>query len=89
MRILIYSLLVFLISCNEKEQPKFEVEGKIKNANAKTIYLEESLLSDLRPVVVDSAQIDKNGSFHLETLSKEESIFSLRVDESVYPFFSF
>ena len=27
MRILLYSLLVFLISCNEDAQPKFEVEG--------------------------------------------------------------
>src|SRR5215203_660201 len=89
MRILIYSLLVFLIGCNEKEQPTFEVEGELKNANAQTVYLEESVLSDLRPVVVDSAKIEKNGSFHLKTLSKEESIFSLRLDQSVYPFVSF
>ncbi len=89
MRILLYSLLVFLISCNEEAQPKFEVEGEIKNANAKTIYLEESLLSDLRPVIVDSTQIEKDGSFQLETLGKEESIFSLRVGESMYPFVSF
>lgn len=89
MRILFYSLLVFLISCNEETQPEFEVEGEIKNAISKTIYLEESLLSDLRPVVVDSAQIEKDGSFHLETLGKEESIFSLRVDESIYPIVSF
>ena len=39
MRILLYSLLVFLISCNEDAQPKFEVEGEIKNAVTKTIYL--------------------------------------------------
>lgn len=89
MRILLFSLLVFLISCNEEAQPTFEVEGEIKNATSKTVYLEESLLSDLRPVIVDSAQIDKDGSFHLETLSKEESIFSLRVDESIYPIVSF
>ena len=89
MRILIYSLLVLLIGCNEEEQPTFEVEGKLKNANAQTVYLEESVLSDLRPVVVDSAKIEKDGSFHLETLSKEESIFSLRLDQSMYPFVSF
>ncbi len=89
MRILIYSFLLLLIGCNEEEQPKFEVEGELKNANAQTVYLEESVLSDLRPVVVDSAKIEKDGSFQLETLSKEESIFSLRVDQSVYPFVSF
>jgi peroxiredoxin len=89
MRILIYSVLFFLVACKEETQPSFEVEGKLKNANAKTVYLEESLLSDLRPVVVDSATIDKDGSFELETLSKEESIFSLRIDQNVYPFVSF
>jgi len=77
------------MGCNEKEQPTFEVEGELKNANAQTVYLEESVLSDLRPVVVDSAKIEKDGSFHLQTLSKEESIFSLRLDQSVYPFVSF
>ena len=89
MRILIYSVLFFLVACKEETQPSFEVEGKLKNTNAKTVYLEESLLSDLRPVVVDSATIDKDGSFDLETLSKEESIFSLRIDQNVYPFVSF
>jgi peroxiredoxin len=89
MRILIYSILFFLVACKEETQPSFEVEGKLKNANAKTVYLEESLLSDLRPVVVDSATIDKDGSFELETLSREESIFSLRIDQNVYPFVSF
>jgi peroxiredoxin len=89
MRILIYSVLFFLVACKEETQPGFEVEGKLKNANAKTVYLEESLLSDLRPVVVDSAAIGKDGSFELETLSKEESIFSLRIDQNVYPFVSF
>ena len=89
MRIFIYSLVFLLIGCNEEEQPMFEVEGELKNANAQTVYLEESVLSDLRPVVVDSAKIEKDGSFQLETLSKEESIFSLRVDQSVYPFVSF
>ena len=89
MRILIYCVLLFLVACKEETQPSFEVEGKLKNANAKTVYLEESLLSDLRPVVVDSATIDKDGSFELETLSREESIFSLRIDQNVYPFVSF
>ena len=61
MRILFYSLLVLFIGCKQETQPRFEVEGEIKNAKAKTIYLEESLLSDLRPVVVDSTEIGKDG----------------------------
>jgi peroxiredoxin len=66
------------------------VEGDIKNTpGAKTVYLEESALSDLRPVVVDSAKIEKDGSFHLQSLTKEESIYSLRLDQTMYPFVSF
>jgi len=90
MRILIYSLLVLLIGCKEKDQSEFEVEGDLKNTpDAQTIYLEESPLSDLRPIVVDSAKIAKDGSFHLGTIAKEESIYSLRLDQTMYPFVSF
>src|SRR5215218_8461902 len=90
MRILIYSLLVLLIGCKEKDQSEFEVEGDLKNTpGAQTIYLEESPLSDLRPIVVDSAKIAKDGSFHLGTIAKEESIYSLRLDQTMYPFVSF
>ncbi len=86
--IIIYSLLLLLVGCNEEEQAKFEVEGSVKNTQAKTVYLEESALSNLQPVVVDSAQIDKDGSFELGTLSKEESVYSLRLDKDAYPFVS-
>lgn len=90
MRILFYSVLIFLIGCKEKDQAKFVVTGEIKNTpGAKTVYLEESSLSDLRPVVVDSSTIGSNGSFNLGTISKEESIYSLRLDETMYPFVSF
>ncbi len=87
--IIFYSLLLLLVSCNEEEQLKFEVEGSVKNAPAKTIYLEESALSNLQPVVVDSAQIGNDGSFKLGTLSKEESVYSLRLGKEAYPFVSF
>ena len=90
MRILFSIVLLFLIGCKDKSSSlKFEVEGDIKNANAKTVYLIESSLVDLRPVVVDSTNIEKDGSFQLQTLTKEESIYSLRLDQEMYPFVSF
>jgi peroxiredoxin len=90
MRILIYSALLVLAGCSDKENSKFVVEGDVKNAQgAQTVYLEESALSNLRPVVVDSAKIGKDGSFHLDALTKEESIYSLRLDQTMYPFVSF
>lgn len=91
MRLFIHgvALVVLLSSCSDKEQSKFEVEGTIKNVPAKTVYLEESSLSNLQPVIVDSATIEKDGSFDLETLTKEESVYSLRLERDMYPFVSF
>jgi peroxiredoxin len=90
MRKIIYSLLFLsVVSCKQSEQSTFEVEGTVKNANARTIYLEESQLTNLQPVIVDSANIGKDGDFHLKTLSKDESIFSLRLDKRMYPFVTF
>lgn len=87
--IVFFSGLMLLTGCAEKEQQKLEVEGTIKNVPAKTVYLEESSLSNLQPVIVDSATIQKDGSFELETLTKEESVFSLRLERDMYPFVSF
>jgi peroxiredoxin len=90
MRKLFSIALLFLIGCKEKSgSSKFEVDGDIKNANAKTVYLIESALVDLQPVIVDSTTIEKDGSFELETFTKEESIYSLRLDHEMYPFVSF
>lgn len=89
MRILIYSTLLLLVACNNDKQDSFEVEGSIKNANAQTVYLEESSIGSFRPVIVDSAKLDKNGKFQLEVLSREETIYNLRLDENVYPVVSF
>jgi hypothetical protein len=85
----IVSAVLLLTACQNKEQAGFEVTGTIKNVGAKTVFLEESKLNTLQPVIVDSATIEKDGSFDLETLSKEESVFSLRLDRDMYPFASF
>lgn len=89
MRILIYSALLLLVACNDDNQSSLEVEGTIKNANAQTVYLEEASIGSFRPVIVDSAKLDKNGKFKMEALSKEETIYNLRLDENVYPVVSF
>ena len=85
-----YSLIAFgLFACNsETNTTNFTVEGSIKNSNIKTVYLEENKMgtSAERPVIVDSASLDKNGKFVLKTGAKEEGLYSLRADPSLYPF---
>ncbi|MCU7551089.1 AhpC/TSA family protein [Chitinophagaceae bacterium LB-8] len=89
MRTLIYSSLLLLIACNNNKQSSFEVEGSIKNSGAKTVYLEEASIGSFRPVIVDSAKLDKDGKFLMDALAKEETIYNLRLDENVYPVVSF
>ncbi|MEI6950435.1 TlpA family protein disulfide reductase [Paraflavisolibacter sp. H34] len=90
MRKLLYSSLFLLaVGCKQSEQNTLDVKGALKNAGDRTVYLEESSLANLQPVIVDSARLDKDGNFHLETLTKEEAIFSLRLDEERFPLVSF
>lgn len=90
MRTLIYSsLLLSLVACKSNKQTSFEVDGTIKNADAQFVYLEEASIGSFRPVIIDSAKIDKDGKFTLDALSKEETIYNLRLDENVYPVVSF
>lgn len=85
-----YSLFTLgLFACNsESNTASFTVEGTIKNSNIRTVYLEENKMgtSAERPVIVDSAAIDKNGNFVLKTAAKEEGLYSLRADQGTYPF---
>lgn len=80
---------VFLLfSCNEKTATGFEVTGHIKNASAKTIYLEETSLINFQPLIVDSFNLQKDGSFDLKAMPKEETVYSLRLSNKQIPLLS-
>jgi peroxiredoxin len=57
--ILFFVTLVFMMGCNHPR--KFEIRGKITNAEGKKIYLEELMVASLRPL--DSAKINSSGEF--------------------------
>ncbi len=76
-----------LISCKDKSIEKsFEVSGTITNNSAKMIYLEELPMATMQALVVDSAEVGKNGSYSLGADTKEASVYNLRLDKSGYPF---
>lgn len=84
---IVFSVLIAgLFSCNSKKDSSFVVEGNIKNATAQTIFLEEDKEGSQQPVVVDSAHLQKDGSFTLSTIPKEETLYSLREDHKDFPF---
>ena len=84
-KILIVFSSLFAFACNEKKDGAFTVEGQLKNAAAKTVYLELNS-SESRPITVDSAQLGEGGRFSLTGSAPEESLFSIRTDVSPYPF---
>ncbi len=73
-------------SCNDKETSTFVVEGVLKNAGAQTIFLEENGANRAKPVVVDSSKVAADGTFKLDPAVQEEGLYSLRADNSPYPF---
>lgn len=83
--ILIILSLLLLSACDKKETNSFTVQGVIKNANADMIFLEEASLTSNYPIIVDSAKLDKNGTFKLKTESAEENLYVLRLTQQVNP----
>jgi peroxiredoxin len=85
-KVLFAALIVGAVSCNDKKESNaFTVEGTVKNSTAKTVYLQESPAGSA-PIIIDSSFLEKDGSFELTGTGKEESIYSLRSNESQYPF---
>jgi len=87
MKQFIYGLVVIgVLSCNDKNGMKtFEVDGTIKNTTSRMVYLEENVPNS-GPVIMDSAEITKDGKFHLNAPSKEESLYQLRLEGKLTPF---
>ncbi|MER3464861.1 MAG: alkyl hydroperoxide reductase [Chitinophagaceae bacterium] len=82
------SVLLLLSACKNKQADGFEVTGHIKNATAKTVYLEETSLINFQPLIVDSAVLGKDGSFDVKVMPKEETVYSLRLNNRRIPLLS-
>lgn len=80
------SVLLLLAACKDDKGAQFEIEGTVKNATGTVVYLEEASISNMQPVVVDSAKLDKSGRFKLNAASGEENIYLLRFNNGPTPF---
>jgi peroxiredoxin len=70
--------LIFMLGC--KHPQKFEIRGKITNAQGKKIYLEELMVASLRPV--DSAKINSSGEFVLRQHVGMPTFYLLKLSEN-------
>ncbi len=84
----VWSIIAFIfISCNNNTHSggKLRINGTIKSTTAKTIYLEEIPFTGSAPIIIDSSAIGENGSFLFETNTTQESLYSLRTAQNMYP----
>ncbi|MCH5716509.1 DUF4369 domain-containing protein [Niabella hibiscisoli] len=80
------SALLVLVACkDDNKKNSFTVSGKITNGSGKMVYLEEVLIGTMRPVIVDSAALNSDGTFKIETETGESAIYNVRLDQAMYP----
>lgn len=84
--ILLVAVLSLLASCKGKKDGNlFQVKGTITNNTARLIYLEEVPMVTMKGVVVDSAEVGKDGKYKLKTPLTEAKVYNLRLDQNQYP----
>ena len=79
-----FILMMVLSACSDEETNDFTVKGTIKNAQSTTVFLEETSMTGMPPVVVDSAAVQKDGSFELNSIKKEENLYILRFNNQPF-----
>lgn len=72
--------LVVLVFAGCEKPRKSEISGVISNAAGRTIYLEELMVANLRPV--DSVKINKNGEFFFKQHVSIPTFFLLKLSEN-------
>lgn len=77
--------VVVLLSCGIKQGNSFSVSGKITGISKATVYLEEVPMATMQRQVVDSAVLEKDGAYTLQTAAAEEKIYNIRVGQQQYP----
>jgi len=82
--LVILFLCTAIVSCKTKNPvKKFVVKGTIHNSPAKKIYLEEVPMATMQRILVDSAEIGKEGFYEMTTGTAESRTYFVRLDQ--YP----
>jgi peroxiredoxin len=86
--VLLISAAVFLFSCKEEPQGKFEVSGTISNARGQTVFLSEAESPVAPGYLLDSAKLETDKApFILHGTSADESIYQLQFSNGRFIYF--
>lgn len=84
--VIVFALISLLVSCKGKNNSnQFEVKGTITNHTARMIYLEEVPMVTMKGVIIDSAELGKDGKYKLKAPLTEARVYNLRLDQNQYP----
>lgn len=86
-KILLIGIIAAALSAcdNNGGKDNFNVSGKIINGQGKMVYLEEVPIGTMKATIVDSSNLNSDGTFSLQTKSGESAIYNVRLLNGVYP----
>ncbi|NNV55306.1 TlpA disulfide reductase family protein [Limnovirga soli] len=85
-----FVVLAFIMaaSCTQSgDANQFTVSGKIDNAPAKNLYLEQVSYDNSGQKVIDSVTIAADGSYSLKGIAKEQSLYLLTINHNSFAVF--
>ena len=81
----LFLISLVIVSCNNYNPSTFNITGKLINNNTEVVKL-IAFVNDSNVTVVDSAVVNKNGSFELKTFTNTEALYALKLNQLPYIF---
>jgi hypothetical protein len=81
----LFLITIVIVSCNNYNPSIFNITGKLINNNTEVVKL-VTFVNDSNITVVDSAVVNKNGSFELKTFANTEALYALKLNHLPYIF---
>lgn len=81
----LFLISLVIVSCNNYNPSTFNITGKLINNNTEVVKL-IAFVNDSNVTVVDSAVVNKNGSFELKTFANTEALYALKLNQLPYIF---
>jgi len=86
--VFVLMVIVTLAACNKGgDGTNFTVSGKIENAKAKNVFLEQVPFDNTEPKVVDSGTLKSDGGYSLKAVAKEQGLYIITLDHQPAFFF--
>lgn len=75
-------LIPLFLSCSSGKNGNVTISGTLDNSNGETLILEQLTFS--QAIIKDSAKVDKNGKFEINTNLPEKGFYRLKINQQNY-----